>query len=102
MSELVWILLVVVVIVLIYIIYLYMTKKNVVLASTVYLNDKTAKTIENDKIPSPKSANFALGFWPLLLCQKARAEFLFCPGIDSRDRDGRTGIAESRSNLVCH
>ena len=63
MSELVWILLVVVVIVLIYIIYLYMTKKNVVLASTVYLNDKTAKTIENDKIPSPKSANFALGFW---------------------------------------
>lgn len=63
MSELVWILLVVVVIVLIYIIYLYMTKKNVVLASTVYLNDKTAKTIENDKITSPKSANFALGFW---------------------------------------
>lgn len=63
MTEFVWILLVVVVIVLIYITYLYMTKKNVVLASTVYLNDTTAKTIENDKISSPKSANFALGFW---------------------------------------
>ena len=63
MSQLVWIILVVVVIVLIYIIYLYITKNNVVLASTVYLNDKTAKTIENDKITSPKSANFALGFW---------------------------------------